>query len=109
MKAEAQALQQIEEEEKKEGPLKNNESKNSEYEDDPFDVEPVVKDGKTTGSHSVKTGNINVKSLYGTSAFEEESSEIEISPMKPKKTAGIDPNVWQKARVELADLLKGFG
>lgn len=75
---------QIEEEEKKEGPLKN-ESKNSEYEDDPFDVEPVVKDGKTTGSISAKTGNINVKSLYGTSAFEEESSEVEISPMKPQK------------------------
>lgn len=56
-----------------------NDDKNSDYEEDPFDVEPVGKDGKTTGSVSVKTGNPKVQSLYGTSAFE--SSEG--SPVKP--------------------------
>jgi hypothetical protein len=47
-------------------------------------VEPVGKDGKTTGSISQKTINVKEasKSQYGTSAFE--SSEAD-SPVKPDK------------------------
>jgi hypothetical protein len=42
----------MEEEEKREGVATNFDDKNSDYEQDPFDVEPVGKDGKTTGSVS---------------------------------------------------------
>lgn len=97
---------EIEEEEKKEGPLKTND-KNSDYEDDPFDVEPVGKDGKTTGSISQKTVNVNVTSKYETSVFE--SSVGSPSKQAPQKNQPIDPQTWSKARVELADLLRQFG
>jgi len=74
----------IEEEEKKDEPNRLTD-KNSDYEDDPFDVEPVVKDGKTTGSASQKTINVNQgsKSVYGTSVFE--SSEADSPSKQPQK------------------------
>lgn len=76
--------QLMEEEEKREGVATNFDDKNSDYEQDPFDVEPVGKDGKTTGSVSQKTVNVNLasKSQYGTSVFE--SSEAD-SPSKPEQ------------------------
>jgi hypothetical protein len=51
----------MEEEEKKEGRV-SLDDKNSDYEQDPFDVEPIGKDGKTTGSVSTKTINVKVDS-----------------------------------------------
>jgi len=39
----------------------------------------------------------------------ETSSQIEESPVKDNNPKPIDPTVWSKARVELANLLKTFG